>query len=71
MQHQEETITAEEETMETEDHMDLEEHREEENQMNDNFPSEERLDPYLLLEEDEAEDYRSDWREIQTRFVDE
>ncbi len=57
--------------METEDHMDLEEHREEENQMNDNFPSEERLDPYLLLEEDEAEDYRSDWREIQTRFVDE
>lgn len=58
MKHEEEVITAEEETMETEQ------------QMKKDYSEEERFDQNLLLDEDEAEDYRSDWLEIQTRFID-
>lgn len=58
MKHEEEVITAEEETMETE------------RRMKEDSSEEERFDQNLLLDEDEAEDYRSDWLEIQTRFID-
>ena len=58
MKHEEEVITAEEETMETEQ------------RMKEDSSDEERFDQNLLLGEDEAADYRSDWLEIQTRFID-
>ena len=58
MKHEEEVKTAEEETMETAQ------------RMKEDSSDEERFDQNLLLDEDEAEDYRSDWLEIQTRFID-